>query len=64
MKAQFLTLSKKQELYDKLKQGDKAAIKAVIDEIQRLESIILNYESAFDFVQNKLESTTFKTPNI
>ena len=62
MKAEFLTIDDKVSIKERIESGDKSVFKDVINEIERLESIIRDYEIAFDVVMGKVESKTNKSP--
>lgn len=64
MKAEFLTLSEKDTLYGKLLKGDKTAIEETINEIERLENIIRDYEMGTELLMSKANSTLYKKPKI
>jgi len=64
MEANFYSITDKMFLIKQLEQGEEDAIKHVINEIQRLESIIKDYEVAFKICSDKVESKTFKTPSV
>lgn len=61
---EFLPMDKKADLMKALESGDKNAIKNVINELDRLESIIKGYEVAMSQITKALDSTTFKKPSI
>lgn len=62
MKTIFVDLSDKSILMNKMRKGDDKAIEYVISEIDRLESIIRNYEAGMDIIVGRLDSTSFKEP--
>lgn len=64
METIFLTIQRKGQLISKLENGEKEAVKIVIKEIDRLEAVIKDYESAIGLLNSKFNSETFKTPEI
>lgn len=64
MESEFIGLIEKMNLQKKLEQGDAKAIDLVMNEFQRLEGIIRDYEIVMKQTVEKLNSRTFKTPNI
>jgi len=60
METQFIPLTKKIKLQISLETGNKEAIMICIDEIQRLESIVRDYELIIQLAKSKSDSTTFK----
>lgn len=63
METEFIGLIEKMHLQKKLEQGDTKAIDLVMNEFQRLEGIIRDYEIVMKQTVEKLNSKTFKTPN-
>jgi len=63
METEFIGLIEKMHLQKKLEQGDAKAIDLVMNEFQRLEGIIRDYEIVMKQTVEKLNSRTFKTPN-
>lgn len=63
METKYLTISEKIRIMTALEKGDKSAIRAVMDEIQRLESIIKDYEVGIRVINEKFNSKIFKTPS-
>ena len=53
MENEFLLISEKKEIYNLLLSGDEETVDYVINEINRLESIIRNYQSGFELLQSK-----------
>jgi len=64
METEFIGLLAKRDLFIKLEQGDKKAIEFTLEEISRLESIIRDYEIVLKISREKLESSTFKKPDL
>ncbi len=62
METNFIDLNKKMIIIEELKSGDAKSIKLIFDEIQRLESIIRDYELGIRLLNEKFESKTFKQP--
>ena len=68
MKCEFLDFKKKKEIYDKIINSDiedkELLSEIILNEIQRLESVIKDYEIAMNQVSNAIESTIFKSPKL
>lgn len=65
METRFIPFSQKRKIVKKLQSGiDIPSVDILINEIDRLESIIKNYELGFSLLKDKFERKTFKTPNI
>jgi len=62
METEFYSLTEKRHIMDMLESGDKKAVKIVINEIQRLEGVIKDYEIAFGICASKIDCHTFKKP--
>ncbi len=62
MKTQFTSILDKAKIAKRLESGDKDAIDWALNEMQRLESLIRDFEVAFDAMDGKRNSKTFKTP--
>jgi len=62
--AQFFSISDKATLIQKLEKGDAVAIKTIINELDRLESIIKNYELAFEQTKRSFEKEKNNEPKI
>ena len=62
MTTRFINLGDKRTLMDAMINGSKNAAEYAIAEIQRLESIIRDYEMVIDMATEKVLSNTFKTP--
>lgn len=62
MKTEFISLMDKLLLKQKLQKGQDDAIDIVLNEFDRLEAIIKDYEMGMAQVTNVLNSTTFKKP--
>jgi hypothetical protein len=62
MKPEFLRINDKAILMVKLENGNVDAIKYVLNEINRLENLVKNYETIIDQVNYISESKTFKIP--
>lgn len=62
MKTQFLSIVEKAELARKIEAGDTTAMEYMLNEMDRLESIIRDYEIVIGMVAAKLEPSVFKTP--
>jgi len=63
MKTKFFELDRLIKLRDGLSQGKKESINTVIDELQRLKTIIKDYELGIEMLQNKYESDIYKNPS-
>jgi len=64
MKTEFIELSTKREIMNRLESGDTLMIPYVINEIERLENIVRDYELGMEMVADRLNNTrTYKTPN-
>lgn len=61
-KTEFWTLTDKANLYNMLKPAGEEATKVVINELQRLESVIRDYEIALESAKYKLEGEMSKKP--
>jgi hypothetical protein len=64
MAAEFLNGITKNRIIDGLMLGDKKSIVTIIDEVDRLEKIIRDYESGMMQVVQTLNSDTFKKPAV
>lgn len=62
METEFLDLVVKYNLQKKLENGDRQAIEFVMNEFQRLEGIIRDYEIVMKQTVEKLNSKSFKKP--
>lgn len=62
MATTFISITDKSKLVDKLKTGDKKAISYMLHEIDRLESIIRDYEIGIKSLNDKMTGKTFKEP--
>lgn len=62
MKVQFIPISQKADLLKRIEAGDKEASNVLIREIDRLESLIKDYEIVFQSAVNRYESDLNKTP--
>lgn len=62
--AEFFSISDKATIISKLEKGCPIAIKTVIQEIDRLESIIKNHEVAFEQISRTFEATKNNEPKI
>jgi len=62
METQFLSTIQKGQLIHKLLQGDDSATTTIIKEIDRLESVIRDYELGMRLMHDKFENKTFKIP--
>jgi len=62
METQFTSITQKGELIDRLRKGDDSAISYVINEIDRLESVIKNYELSFSQAAKVYYGNSFKQP--
>lgn len=60
IKTEFAPLAVKMYLSEKLKDGDPKSIEKVFNELDRLESIIKDYEMLFNAINVRQESKTFK----
>ncbi len=64
MHTKFYSLAEKADIVKRLQSAsDKLVIKVVVEEIQRLESIIKGYEIALDAAASRLEMTNNKLPS-
>lgn len=57
---QFASVVDKAQLIKKIEAGDKDAMSKILSEIDRLESIIRDYEMLFNLVNVRQETRTFK----
>jgi len=64
MKTEFIDLIKKIDLQIRIKNNDEEAIKLIFLEIERLETIIRDYEIGLESAANKLNNNLFKQPNL
>lgn len=68
MECQFLDFKKKNEIYDKIVNSNieekEQLVELVLNEIQRLESVIKDYEVSMNQIAKTIESKTFKTPTV
>jgi len=64
MKTEFIDLIKKIDLQIRIKNNDEEAIKLIFLEIERLETIIRDYEIGLESAVNKLNNNLFKQPNL
>lgn len=62
METIFLTPIEKSDIIESLKDGNSFSIDCVISEIDRLESIIKDYELGIYQINLKFNSTASKTP--
>ena len=63
MKTKFLELSDLITIRDGLLEGKEESVEAVINELQRLQTIIKDYELGIEMLQKKYESAIYKQPN-
>lgn len=62
METEFLSMTDKAVLLSKISIGGQDAAKTLINEIQRLESVIKDYELGVKLLNDKFNNKTFKKP--
>lgn len=62
METKFISITEKAALIVALQLGEKEAITTVMDELNRLESVIKDYEIGIKQINDKFNSKTFKRP--
>jgi archaellum component FlaC len=63
METKFISITEKAALMVALQLGEKDAIQTVMDELNRLESVIKDYEIGIRQINDKFNSKTFKRPS-
>lgn len=64
MEAIFIPFDQKRAIIDRIDSGDKKAALILIAEIDRLESIVKDYEIGLRAGAEKLKSESFKKPQV
>jgi hypothetical protein len=64
MKTNFISTFQVLALKAQLEKGDPKAIEKMFQELQRLQSIIVNYELTLEHVKEQFERPTNKDPKI
>lgn len=64
METEFMSITERVKLNMQLELGDKEAVRTVMDELIRLESVIKDYEIGINQINKRFNSKTFKRPAI
>jgi hypothetical protein len=62
MKTSFIDLTTKHKIREDAFKGDKVSINILIEEIDRLESLIKDYEIVLEMVESRIKSDRNKNP--
>jgi nitrogen-specific signal transduction histidine kinase len=63
MKVQFITITQKADLIKRIESGDKEAVNILIREMDRLESLVKDFEIVIETAVGRYNSTLHKTPS-
>lgn len=64
METKFISITEKIILMKNLEDGNLKSIRIIFDEINRLESIVRDYEIGIRVINEKFAGKTFKTPTL
>lgn len=64
METKFISLSKRLEIHNRIKDGDTEALNQLFTELDRLEAIIRGQEIIMRMAKEKFDSDHFKEPRI